>query len=154
MKTVSGTSSRGGCSHRIGCQSIYQPEGDVCPLPSLAAIMHAIPGRVAASPGAHTRGQPVSGGCFHHPHQGADDLWCSVSNITVMPGATFRVSHLSVRRQRPGAWFRLRFALRVRKKTLHSLISSGSAALNRFDHCRPRGIRSGCLWLWMLIRCK
>ena len=46
---------------------------------------------------------------------------------------------------------RLRFALRVRNERLHGLISTGSAAFSRFNHCRARGIRSGCLWLWILI---
>ena len=39
-------------------------------------------------------------------------------------GSLFRVGHLSVGRQRPGTWFALRSALRVRKKTLHTLIST------------------------------
>ena len=53
--------------------------------------------------------------------------------------------------QRPGTRFSLCFALRGRTKALHSLISAGSAALSRFGHCRPRGIRSRCLSLWMLV---
>ena len=62
--------------------------------------------------------------------------------------------HLSAGLPRPGTWWDLRIVRRVRKKTLHRLISAGNAALSRFRHYRPRGIRSDCLSSWMLLRCR
>ena len=47
---------------RLRSRARHQPEGDVRPLPSPAAVLHATPGRVAAGASSHGRGQTVRGG--------------------------------------------------------------------------------------------
>ena len=52
----------GGVPTRLVVEA-YQPEEDVCPLPSPSTVLYAAPGRVAASTCGHRRRQPVGSGC-------------------------------------------------------------------------------------------